>query len=153
MFPTDASFKPYLGNPASAKPDSTPTSATSALPVSHVNGRIFVLRFSSSSDRHFFWLQSKAQESPNKFSTRDVRIGKLVDQLLQGDDLQDLDDTMEEDGEVGGDDDDADQEMEDADASTQERHGSGGGGANPTGGDTRQEGEGSREGGADGGRA
>jgi len=90
-------------------------------------GRVFILKFSSSSQRHFYWLQSKPEkpDDPGFFSTRDNECGRLINRLLQG--------------EEGGDDsedllgDDEDETMEDV--------------------ERRDEGAESMEGGADGGRA
>lgn len=149
MVPTDGSFQPYLGPEKNTK-------------KSPVKGRVFVLKFSSSSQRHFFWLQSREQPpgQPSQFSKRDLRLGQIVDDLLQGNDI-DATSEIENlrsnryDGE-GDDDEDDDADMEDAPPSYQEdlyRSASGGAGADATGGDVREEGEESREGGADGGRA
>jgi 26S proteasome regulatory subunit N13 len=78
MVPTDCSFMPY-------QPDSREH------PTAKTNGRIFVLKFSSSSQRHFFWLQSKPQGrngDPSYFSPRDRKIGEIVHLLRQGDGLR-----------------------------------------------------------------
>ena len=91
------------------------------------------------------------------FSPRDLKIGELVNRILQGEEVnvhQELanlpSDGGGDDG-PGGDDDTA---MEDADGSPDlYRAASGGAGADATGGDVRDEGEESREGGADGARA
>ncbi|TVY50150.1 Proteasomal ubiquitin receptor-like protein [Lachnellula occidentalis] len=146
MFPTDGHFEPYEYK-------------TSDQPTSKTNGRIFALKFSSSSQRHLFWLQSKPQArnaDASWFSPRDLKIGQIVDTLLQGEDVN-------VEGEIaqvrGGNDgnDDGDETMEDVeghgDASEHQRGGSGGAGPDATGGDIREEGSGAREGGADGGRA
>ncbi|KFY20377.1 hypothetical protein V491_03765 [Pseudogymnoascus sp. VKM F-3775] len=144
MIPTDGHFVPYEYK-------------TSDQPTSKTNGRIFVLKFSSSSQRHLFWLQSQPQraDDPSSFSTRDQKIGQIVDSLLQGEDVNvrsELEDVQNSrDGE------DEDETMEDVEGrgDPSEHHEGSGGGAGPdaTGGDVRQEGEPSREGGADGGRA
>lgn len=122
MFPTDGTFTPYQKK--------------------GINGRIFVLKFSSSSQRHFFWLQSKSQSpsgDPSFFSTRDLKIGEVVNNLLQGEEVN-MEQAVAEmqAGHPPGDD---DATMEDV-----EGHGT-------QGGDIRDEGEDAREGGADGGRA
>ncbi|KAM3419247.1 hypothetical protein BST61_g5185 [Cercospora zeina] len=57
---------------------------------SPTNGRIFVLKFSSSNQKHYFWMQSKSQSRQGEaswFSERDQRIGQIVDQLLQDEDV------------------------------------------------------------------
>lgn len=79
MVPTDGTFRPYTG----------PTKPTGDIVKSPVNGRIYVLKFSSSSTRHFFWLQSREQPvgDPSKFSQRDLRLGEIVDNLLQGEEV------------------------------------------------------------------
>lgn len=146
MFPGDATFTPYTGQTSSSDTKS-PT-----------NGRIYMLKFSSSSQRHFFWLQSKSQHSsgdPSWFSPRDKRYGEIINQILSG---EEVDVGFEVQRLRGGDDDDDDDEggddvdMEDAQPELH-RQGSGGAGADATGADARDEGEASREGGADGGRA
>ncbi|MBE3049114.1 hypothetical protein IMZ48_42760 [Candidatus Bathyarchaeota archaeon] len=142
MIPTDGHFVPYKHENPSAK----------------TNGRLFVLKFSSSSQRHLFWLQSKPQArdgDPTWLSPRDRKIGEIVDALLQGEEpdvAQELASVRNSD--EGGDDDD--EAMEDVEGSRdphEHSQGGGGAGADATGGDVRQEGEGAREGGADGGRA
>ncbi|EON61130.1 hypothetical protein W97_00341 [Coniosporium apollinis CBS 100218] len=149
MIPTDGSFIPYTGaeQPSSSDDVRSPT-----------NGRIFVLKFNSSSQRHLFWLQSKSQHptgDANWFSARDLKIGQVVDMLLAGEeiDVQDeLRDVQNAGGGAGGSrpDGDGDEPMEDV---VPGGEGSGGAGADATGGDVREEGEEAREGGADGGRA
>lgn len=104
-----------------------------------------------------FWLQSKPQGrngDPSWFSPRDLKIGQIVDDLLQGSEV----DVQGELGAVqnNNDDDDDDETMEDVTGhgdSNEPRGGAGGAGSDATGGDVRDEGEGSREGGADGARA
>ncbi|PFH59015.1 hypothetical protein XA68_12920 [Ophiocordyceps unilateralis] len=144
MVPTDGSFVPYESSQSAAK----------------TNGRIFVLKFASSSQRHLFWLQSKPQSrngDASWISPRDRKIGSIVHRLLQGEEVnvtselaavRNVDDRR---------DDDDDEPMEDVEGLRRphDQPGSGSGGAGPgaTGGDIREEGEGSREGGADGARA
>ncbi|TDZ13007.1 Proteasomal ubiquitin receptor ADRM1-B [Colletotrichum spinosum] len=143
MVPMDGEFVPHA-------PVDQPTSKT--------NGRIFVLKFASSSQRHFFWLQSKPQSrngDASWFSPRDKKLGEIVHALLQGDEdinvsrelasIRNTDDRR---------DDDDDETMEDADRNEPSTQGgSGGAGAGATGGDVREEGENAREGGSDGARA
>ncbi|KAI2638159.1 proteasome complex subunit Rpn13 ubiquitin receptor-domain-containing protein [Xylaria nigripes] len=147
MVPTDGRFLPYERNEASATP---------------INGRIFVLKFASSSQRYIFWLQSKAQgpqggQDSNYISGRDRTIGRIVDRLLQGEEVnvnQELAGVgHDDDSRHGGGDDATMEDVEDHGDSNPPHGGSGGAGADATGGDVREEGEGSREGGADGARA
>ncbi len=146
MVPTDGSFVPYEYD--------------AEHPTSKTNGRIFVLKFASSSQRYLFWLQSKPQSRNGDagwFSPRDRKIGDIVHRLLQGEEVnvarelaavRNVDDRR---------DDDDDEPMEDVEGTRgpHSHRGSGSGGAGPdaTGGDVREEGEESREGGADGARA
>ena len=145
MFPGDGTFQPFEEKTTEGKPV--------------VNGRVFVLKFSSSSARHFFWLQSKPTHPSGDqswFSPKDQKIGEIVNLLLQGEEvnIQREIANLPTGGGDGGDDDTA---MEDADATQfgadHHRAASGGASAGATGGDIREEGEESREGGADGGRA
>ncbi|QPG99710.1 hypothetical protein C2857_002378 [Epichloe festucae Fl1] len=147
MVPTDGSFVPY-------EPDSSQSKTKT-------NGRIFVLKFASSSQRYFFWLQSKPQSrngDPSWFSPRDRKIGEVVNKLLQGEEVNVMSElaTVRNAGDRHDDDDD-DETMEDVGGhrGSHAHGGSGSGGAGPdaTGGDVREEGEGAREGGADGARA
>lgn len=142
MVPSDGSFVPY--EPSGKSP---------------TNGRIYALKFSSSSQRYLFYLQSKSQHESGDlgwFSPRDIRLGEIVNSLLQGEELD-----MEQEvaniprGPSGGDDDETMEDVEGTDHDPSHNHGGSGGGAGPdaTGGDIREEGQGSREGGADGGRA
>ncbi|KAL9109360.1 MAG: hypothetical protein Q9227_005990 [Pyrenula ochraceoflavens] len=139
MVPADATFTPFTEGPQ--------------------NGRIYVLKFSSSSQRHLFWLQSKAQDpngSAKFWSPRDKKLGDIVNNLLQGQEVDVQAEIANATG-SGGDDGDPDEPMEDVEGADHDhehhRGGSGGAGPDATGGDIREEGQGAREGGADGGRA
>ena len=158
MFGGDGTFKPYQQHGskyARIHPDDPATSG----PVT--NGRLYVLSFSSSSDRYFFWLQSKSQSptnDPSYHSPRDLKIAEVVNKLLAGEEVN----AQEEVAGLsanGGEppDGDGDTAMEDSDTAaprdSRPRGKSGGAGADATGGDVREEGEEAREGGADGGRA
>ena len=143
MVPSDGVFKPYTG------PGSNSASSTK----SPTNGRIFVLKFSSSTQRHLFWLQSKSQHAqgdPSWFSPRDLKIGSIVNSLLQGEEVN----VQEEVANISnGPGDGGDETMEDA---APEGHGDIQGSlgtGDPFIGDPGEEGEEAREGGADGGRA
>jgi 26S proteasome regulatory subunit N13 len=150
MIPGDASFLPYIGTETANDSDNlrSPTS-----------GRIFVLKFTSSSTRYLFWLQSQSQHpkgDPSWFSPRDLKVGQVVDLLLSGEDV-DVQAELASVEKSGND--DEDDTMEDVEG-TGDSHGStgrsgstGGAGSGATGGDFREEGHESREGGADGGRA
>ncbi|KAI0136989.1 proteasome complex subunit Rpn13 ubiquitin receptor-domain-containing protein [Xylariales sp. AK1849] len=149
MVPTDGHFVPY-------------ESSKQTTAAAKTTGRVFVLKFMSSSQRHMFWMQSKPQGrngDPAWFSPRDLKIGQVVDALLQGDEVdvqQELSSVVNTDNDESRRDDD-DETMEDVQAGdANDPHGGaapGGAGAGATGGDIRDEGEGAREGGADGGRA
>lgn len=105
-------------------------------------------------------MQAKSQHkegNPSWFSARDKGLGDIIHQLLSGEDVdveEEVRGLSQQNGGSGGDDDDV---MEDAPGSNSQpehhRQGSGGAGPDATGGDPREEGEFSREGGADGGRA
>ncbi|KAJ8058268.1 hypothetical protein OCU04_012463 [Sclerotinia nivalis] len=143
--PADAIFQPY---------DSKQTDEATA----KTNGRILVFKFLSSSQRYLFWMQSKPQArngDPSWFSPRDLKIGQIVNTLLQGEEVNVEQEIAQVRGADGGDD-DQDETMEDVEGhgnSSEHQGGSGGAGANATGGDVREEGASSREAGADGGRA
>lgn len=127
-------------------------------PTAKTNGRIFALKFSSSSQRYLFWLQSKSQArngDPSWFSPRDIKIGQIVDILLQGGEVNVSEEIAQVRDEERGDGDD-DETMEDIEGTGDNEHpggGSGGAGPDATGGDVRSEGSQARDGGADGGRA
>jgi len=144
MVPQDGYFRPYLGE--QKIPNTSP-----------INGRVFVLKFRSSSERKFFWLQSREQPAGqvNTFSSRDLRLGRIVDNILQGEEVNYGEELA---GPTGQGDDDDDEAMDDVQETDQllghhRTQSTGGAGSNATGGDVRNEGEDSRDGGADGGRA
>ncbi|KAL8997236.1 MAG: hypothetical protein Q9169_003429 [Polycauliona sp. 2 TL-2023] len=145
MVPSDGSFKPYQSSQGSAKKSPT-------------NGRIFLLKFQSSSARHLFWLQSKSQHAQGEvgwFSPRDLKLGEIVDQLLQGEQVNVQEELNNLPNNQGGDDDDDDSRnrMEDVRRESQSGTAENLASGDPFIGDPSNEGEGSREGGADGGRA
>ncbi|KAI5466381.1 proteasome complex subunit Rpn13 ubiquitin receptor-domain-containing protein [Mariannaea sp. PMI_226] len=147
MVPTDGSFVPYEYK-------------TTPQPTSKTNGRIFALKFSSSSQRYLFWLQSKPQGrngDASYFSPRDRKIGDIVHRLLQGEEVDVSAELASVRNQRSPPDDDDDETMEDIeghrDQHSHHAGGSGGAGPDATGGDVREEGEESREGGADGARA
>ena len=90
------------------------------------------------------------------FSPRDLKIGQIVDTLLQGEEVNVSEEMTQVSGGNGGNGDE-DETMEDVEGhgnpSEHHRGGSGGAGPDATGGDIREEGSSAREGGADGGRA
>ena len=135
MVPTDGQFLAYNDK----KSEPTPKSPT--------NGRIFVLKFQSSTQRHLFWMQSKSQHpqgDPTFFSPRDLKIGWIVDRLLQGDEVNVPEEVANIPDGQGGD--GGDETMEDAaPESHSEGQGNLGGGAG--------EGEGHGGSGPEGGRA
>ncbi|KAG8533456.1 uncharacterized protein KY384_002239 [Bacidia gigantensis] len=142
MVPTDGQFIPYQEKSSDSSTIKSPT-----------NGRIFVLKFQSSSSRHLFWLQSRSQHpqgDPSWFSPRDLKWGEIVNRLLQGEEVdiaEEVADTSNENQGGGG-----DTEMEDARPEGGEIQGNIGSG-DPFMGNPENEGSGSRDGGADGGRA
>jgi hypothetical protein len=140
MFPGDGTFTPYL--------DAKSTSSSDVF--SPTNGRIFRLKFSSSSQRYFFWLQSKPTHPSGKanyFSERDLKLGAIVNDILQGDEV-DIPAALSSTNRP-----DEDEDMGDAPDDELRRTSTGGAGPDATGGDFREEGEEAREGGADGARA
>jgi 26S proteasome regulatory subunit N13 len=144
MLPGDGSFTPLTKGLGSR--------------TSPTNGRVFVLKFSSSSSRHFFWLQSKNQHpdnKPNWYSDRDIKLGSIVNDLLQGEEVDvEAELATVSQGPSGNDGGNDDEDMQDAPPDNDlTRTSTGGAGAGATGGDIREEGEEAREGGADGGRA
>ncbi|KAL8854622.1 MAG: hypothetical protein Q9221_000657 [Calogaya cf. arnoldii] len=145
MVPSDGSFTPYQLNQGSNKKSPT-------------NGRIFRLKFQSSSARHLFWLQSKTQHAQGDvgyFSQRDLLTGEVVNQLLQGEhvNVQEQLNTLPNDQGGHDDDDDSGNRMEDVRRESQSGTAENIASGDPFMGDPGNEGEGSREGGADGGRA
>ncbi|KAK5168357.1 uncharacterized protein LTR77_006927 [Saxophila tyrrhenica] len=144
--PGDATFTPLVKE-AGAEDVRSPT-----------NGRIFVLRFSSSGEKQYFWMQAKTQHREGDlswFSQRDQRLGQIVDALLSGEEVdvehevQEMRQNRDGGGGEGGGSGGGDEDLMDLDRTES----TGGAGADATGGDPREEGEASREGGADGGRA
>ncbi|KAL8743502.1 MAG: hypothetical protein Q9190_004154 [Brigantiaea leucoxantha] len=147
MPPADGRFLPYKH----IVPDSS-------LKKSPTNGRIFVLKFESSMERHLFWMQSESQhpqKDPSWFSPRDLKIGEIVDQLLQGEQvnvnesLANVSNSEGDNDDNGNDDDRMEGVRRESQSGAAENLASG----DPFIGDPGNEGEGSREGGADGGRA
>ncbi|KAI1356520.1 proteasome complex subunit Rpn13 ubiquitin receptor-domain-containing protein [Xylaria sp. FL0043] len=144
MVPGDGHFVPYEA-PSDREP--------------YTDGRIFVLKFDSSSTRYIFWLQSKAQgprgnRDPSYLSPRDRKIGEIVDTMLQGEQVDVVAELRQIQEHRPGDDDDATMEDIEGHGNSNEPHGgAGGAGPDATGGDVREEGEDAREGGADGARA
>ena len=142
MLPGDGSFAPYQRVPPSSDAKN-PT-----------NGRIFVLKFASSSNRHFFWLQAKSQHhqgDASHFSPRDIKLGEIVHKLIQGDEINVQEEVSNLNGQQQGGDGDGDAEMRDVAPEGQgdeaEKQG------DPFIGNPENEGGQSRDGGADGGRA
>lgn len=133
MVPTDGTFKPYLGSEGDVK-------------KSPVKGRMFVLKFSSSSQRYFFWLQSREQPpgQHRQFSHRDLKLGQIVNDLLQGNEVDPQSELADLRNGNTGDEDDGDEDMQDAQSGDED---------DATTSDTREAGAGFGGGSADGGRA
>lgn len=142
MVPTDGTFVPYK------------ESASDSSIKSPTDGRIFVLKFQSSTQRHLFWMQSKSQHpqgDPAWFSPRDLKLGEIVDRLLQGDQVnvrEEVANVSNDQGGGGGYEDMEDVRPEGS-SDIQGNIGSG----DPFMGNPEDEGSGPRDGGADGGRA
>ena len=142
MVPTDGQFVPF--NDKTSEP--TPKSPT--------NGRIFVLKFQSSTQRHLFWMQSKSQHSqgdPTFFSPRDLKIGWIVDRLLQGDEVNVTDEVASIPNNQGGS--EGDETMEDAPPGGHGNNQGNTGSSGPSLGNSGPGSEETRQGGADGGRS
>lgn len=114
MVPGDGAFTPY-------------EFSHTGLAKSPTNGRVFVLRFQSSTQRYLFWLQSKSQHpqgDPAWFSPRDLKLGQIIDRLLQGDDVnvaQEIASISNNQGDNGGDENGSSSLMEDLRSETQDR--------------------------------
>ena len=144
MVPGDGNFVPYHEK----------DTRSTANPKSPTSGRIFVLKFQSSSTRHLFWLQSKGQHPQGDrawFSPRDEKIGQMVDRLLQGDEVNVQEEYASIPNDRGRDGDD--EAMEDAGSASYGNVQGNLRSGDPFAGDTGNEGEESRNGGAHGGRA
>lgn len=134
MVPGDGTFTPY-------------ESSHSGSSKSPTNGRVFALKFQSSTQRYLFWLQSKSQHPQNDpawFSPRDLKLGQVIDRLLQGDTVnvaEEVASLANNQGGNGDDDHEAPSPMEDlrsdarppapasfSDGAQNESHGSGDGG-------------------------
>ncbi|PHH72805.1 hypothetical protein CDD82_5792 [Ophiocordyceps australis] len=124
MVPTDGSFVPYEHD-------------SSVHPTSKTNGRIFVLKFASSSQRYLFWLQSAASTSsdadPSVFSPRDRKIGDIVHRLLQGEEVNVTSELAAVQDSRSRRDGDGDEPMEDVEGhgGPHDHRGGGSGGAGP----------------------
>ncbi|KAF2862785.1 hypothetical protein K470DRAFT_212140 [Piedraia hortae CBS 480.64] len=139
LVPGECTFKPYTRGTSEDGSVESPTT-----------GRIFVLTFEGSPDKKYFWMQSKTQHPGGKlnwFSSRDQKLGEIVNSLLQGEQLSETQEAENSGRRPNNDDDDHMDIDETEDMET------GGAGQDATGGDPRQEGELSREGGSDGARA
>ena len=150
MVPGDGSFLPY-------------EASTIQQPTAKTNGRIFALKFASSSQRYLYWLQSKPQGRDGDaswLSPRDRKIGEVVHKLLQGEEvsvnrelaaLRNVDSRRDDDDDDDDDEDDEDEDedMEDVDSrqTSQHRQGTGGAGRGAGGNATRREGGGGGSGG------
>lgn len=133
MVPTDCHFLPY----EKVAPNSDKKSPT--------NGRIFVLNFQSSTQKHVFWLQSKSQHPQGDsswFSPRDLKVGQIVDRLLQGDEVNVQEEVANITTEQGGGGGDGDINMQDAGPEGQDAADQGGPSTTQEGGESRDQGAG-----------
>lgn len=125
MIPGDATFLPYVGP---NKPTTGPGPVKSP-----VNGRIFVLKFTSSSQRYLFWLQAKPRGDPSQFSTRELELGEKVNIILQAEDVDYAAALGTPEDDQPGDEDD-DTMMEDVNPTEQQSGGRNTGGTTSSGG-------------------
>ena len=146
MVPSDGRFVPY---------EKTKPNTLDSKPAT--NGRIFVLSFQSSSQKHLFWLQSRSQHAngdPSWFSPRDLKLGEIVDRLLQADEVNVQEElanvSNNQPGQGGG---DGDVNMEDVQPEAHETSQGSSSGRGPSAGGPTHEGQGAAGGGTDAGTA
>jgi len=142
MIPGDATFKPYVGpgKPISGSDVKSP-----------VNGRVVVLKFSSSSQRYLFWLQAKPSGDASKFSLRELRNIDNINELLQQDDMDY--DAIRTRTEYNNEGDDGDATMEDVESTEEQNTGGNPGPASSGGAQGGSSNSAAPGGGASGGRA